>query len=277
MTVFYLGSHRPRWLEDPFSPPLFISAHTLAAYRRRGDDFPKAQARYAIDSGGFTELRDHGTWTTDPDTYGGMIYRFIDDIGRPPDFVSPQDWMCEPVVIAGGVLNGQRYVGTGLTVALHQELTVENLVYLRAEFPHVPWLPVLQGWTVDEYLSHADQYAAAGIDLADEPLVGLGSVCRRASTAAIGALISVFHGRGYRLHVFGGKTDALRAFGHMVASADSQGWSFRARIENIRLEGCEHRGPCNNCRRYALRWRAGVLDALDAPKQLSLDVFGLAA
>lgn len=251
-------------------PPLFVSAHTLAAYKRRGDDFPKAQARYGIDSGGFTELRDHGEWTLDADTYGGMIYRFVDDLGRPPDFVSPQDWMAEPAVINGGVINGARFVGTGLDVRTHQEWTTENLVYLRAEFPHVPWIPVLQGWTVDDYLSHADDYAAAGVDLAAEPLVGLGSVCRRQSTAEIGALIATFAARGYRLHGFGVSTRGLRRFGHMLASADSLAWSDTARRDKIRLDGCQHRGVCNNCPRWAQLWRLRVLDALAEPKQLDL-------
>jgi hypothetical protein len=267
-TLFYLGSHRPRWLEDPFCPPLFISAHTLADYRRGGDHFPKGMARYAIDSGGFTELRDRGGWTIDADTYGGMILRFMDDIGRPPDFVSPQDWMCEPWILDK----------TGLTVRDHQELTTENLLYLRAEFPWVPWIPVLQGWSLDDYLRHADDYATAGVDLAAEPLVGLGSVCRRQSTSEIGAIVGTFHARGLRLHGFGVKISGLRHYGHMLASADSMAWSSRARMENVRLDGCGHRGPCNNCRRYALLWRQKVLAALDAPKQLSLDVFaGVAA
>lgn len=270
MTTFYLGSHRPHWLANPHMPPLFVSAHTLAAYRRRGDDFPKAQARYAIDSGGFTELRDHGTWTLDDDTYGGMIYRFVDDLGRPPDFVAPQDWMCEAAVIHGGVWRGQRFAGTGLSVRIHQELTTGNLVYLRAEFPHVRWLPVLQGWTVDDYLRHVDDYRAAGVDLAAEPLVGLGSVCRRQSTAEIGALIATLASLGLRLHGFGMSKRGLRRYGHMLTSADSLAWSDTARRDRVRLDGCAHLGVCNNCPRWAERWRAGVLAALDAPKQLDL-------
>lgn len=268
MTLFYLGTHRPRWVEESWAPPLFISAHTINRYKRDGDHFVKACARYAIDSGGFTELRDNGEWTIDQDTYGGMITRFMDDIGRPPDFVSPQDWMCEPWIVAK----------TGLTVAIHQEFTTINLLYLREQFPWVPWIPVLQGWQLDDYLRHADAYAAAGVDLAAERLVGLGSVCRRQSTSEIGAIVGTFHARGIRLHGFGVKIDGLRHYGHMLASADSMAWSARARLENIRLDGCAHRGPCNNCLRYALRWREKVLAALDAPKQLALDVFaGVAA
>jgi hypothetical protein len=269
--LFYLGSHMPRWMEE--SPvPLFVSARTLNRYRRDGDPFPKSRCLVSIDSGGFTELQKFGTWTMDADTYGGMIYRFMDN-GIMPRFVSPQDWMCEPAVIHGGTWNAQTFAGTGLSVAIHQELTIENFLYLRENFPAAPWVPVLQGWTLDDYLSHADQYAAAGIDLADEHLVGLGSVCRRQSTAEIGAITGTLAARGYRLHGFGVKSQGLAQYGHNLTSADSMAWSVGARRDQTKLPGCEHRGDCRNCLRYALRWREQVATSLRTPQQYALDLF----
>ncbi|WP_449288794.1 deazapurine DNA modification protein DpdA family protein [Micromonospora echinofusca] len=32
-------------------------------------------------------------------------------------------------------------------------------------------------------------------------------------------------------------------------------WSYGARADKVRLPGCQHAGPCNNCLRYALVWR----------------------
>jgi hypothetical protein len=230
----------------------------------------------SIDSGGFTELQQFGEWTMDPDTYGGMIYRFMDN-GITPTFVAPQDWMCEPAVIEGGTWNGNTFAGTGLSVPIHQELTIENFLYLREQFPAAPWIPVLQGWTLDDYLSHAEQYAAAGVDLATERLVGLGSVCRRQSTDEIGLITGTLAERGYRLHGFGVKAQGLDRYGHNLASADSLAWSYGARRERIKLEGCEHRGDCRNCLRYATLWRERVMDSLRTPKQYALDLFGGAA
>jgi hypothetical protein len=98
--MFYLGCHMPRWLET--SPvPLFVSARTLGKYPRDGDPFPKGRTLWALDSGGFTELQQHGRWTMSEDEYGGMVYRFMDN-GAVPMFCAPQDWMCEPAVINGG-------------------------------------------------------------------------------------------------------------------------------------------------------------------------------
>ena len=195
------------------------------------------------------------------------------DNGVTPQFVAPQDWMCEPAVINGGTWNGNTFKGTGLSVAIHQELTIDNFLYLREQFPAAPWIPVLQGWTMDDYLSHADQYAAAGVDLADEQLVGLGSVCRRQSTAEIGAITGTLAARGYRLHGFGVKTAGLDQYAHNLASADSLAWSSAARLENRKLDGCTHRGPCNNCLRFAVEWRERVMDAIRSEKQYALDLF----
>jgi hypothetical protein len=273
---FYLGTHMPRWMEE--SPvPLFISQRTLNKYKRDGDPFPKAQCLVAIDSGGFTELQKYGAWTMSEDEYGGMIARFMDN-GVTPQWVAPQDWMCEPAVIHGGTWNGNTFAGTGLSVPIHQELTIANFLYLRENFDFVPWIPVLQGWTMDDYLSHVEQYAAAGVDLAAEHRVGLGSVCRRQSTDEIGAITGTLAAKGFKLHGFGVKTAGLAQYAHNLASADSLAWSGAARWtkdhpQGIRLDGCEHRGACNNCLRFAVRWREKVLEAVRAEKQYALDLF----
>ena len=120
--------------------PLFVSARTLNKYARQGDPFPKGRCLWALDSGGFTELQKYGRWTMSEDEYGGMVYRFMDN-GAVPSWCAPQDWMCEPAVIKGGTWNGQTFAGTGLSVAIHQEFTIENLLYLRENFPAAPWCP----------------------------------------------------------------------------------------------------------------------------------------
>jgi hypothetical protein len=270
--TFYLGAHQPRWLET--SPvPLFVSARRLATYKRDGDPFPKGRCLWALDSGGFTELQQYGRWTMDEDTYGGMVYRFMDN-GAVPFFCAPQDWMCEPAVIAGGEWNGVTFAGTGLSVAIHQELTIENLLYLRENFPAAPWIPVLQGWTLDDYLSHVEQYEAAGVDLAAEPLVGLGSVCRRQSTAEIGLMTGTLAAKGLRLHGFGVKSQGLAQYAHNLVSADSLAWSSSARREQLRLPGCTHEAKdCRNCLDYAITWRERVMASMRNEVQYDLPLF----
>lgn len=261
---FYLGTHAAHWVTTS-KVPLFLSRRVLQRYRTV-DGIPRARCSWALDSGGFTELRDHGTWRIDADEYGGMVYRFLDQCGAPPDFCAPMDWMCEPWVLRGGRIGNQYFVGTGMTVAFHQAATIENFLYLTEQFPAAPWMPVLQGWHLDEYLDHVAQYAAAGVDLAREPIVGLGSVCRRQSTNEIGTIVAALAGLGIALHGFGVKQAGLARYGHHLRSADSMAWSLGARKRRIRLPQCVHRAAtCQNCWAYALTWRDRVVASLAGP------------
>lgn len=44
----------------------------------------------------------------------------------------------------------------------------------------------------------------------------------------------------------------------------SLAWSQQARVTEVRLPSCRHSGPCNNCARWALRWREDVIAAIRA-------------
>ncbi len=75
--------------------------------------------------------------------------------------------------------------------------------------PGVPIIPVLQGWSLPDYLRHIELYAAAGIDLAAIPLVGVGSVCRRQGTTGAAVILRTVAARGIRSHAFGLKLGGL--------------------------------------------------------------------
>lgn len=233
---FYLGTHMPNWLALTVVP-LFVSHRRLADRRT----FPRAIGSWALDSGGFTELSMHGRWLTTPQEYVSAAYRYRDEIGN-LEWAAPQDWMCEPFMLDK----------TGLSVAEHQARTVTSVVELRSLAPDLPFVPVLQGWALDDYLRCADLYADAGIDLAAEPTVGVGSVCRRQSEWEIEDICAALAGRGIRLHGFGVKTLGLRYARHLQ-SADSMAWSYNARM-NPPLPGHSHKS-CANCLPWALRWR----------------------
>ncbi|MFI9559147.1 deazapurine DNA modification protein DpdA family protein [Nonomuraea endophytica] len=234
---FYLGTHQPSWLTRTPGIPLMLSHRRLAPMRR----LPIAVTRWALDSGGFTELSLHGGWTTTPQAYGTAVRRYQQEIGN-LDWAAPQDWMCEPHMLRS----------TGRSIADHQRLTVDNYLRLREE--NLPVIPVLQGWCLSEYLHCADLYDKAGVDLPSLPLVGLGSVCRRQHTPDITEIVTALS--GLRLHGFGVKTSGLSRYGSALASADSMAWSLRGRY----LPGCTagHKSE-SNCLAYALAWRARLL------------------
>jgi hypothetical protein len=243
VSLFYLGTHQPHWLWTA-QFPLFVSHRQLA--RRRGPLSPAA-SRWALDSGGFTELSLHGRWVTPAGAYAEAADRYSRQLGR-LDFAAPQDWMCEPAIVAR----------TGLTVREHQERTVASYLELRALAPHLPVIPVVQGWHLADYLACVDLYRAAGVDLTRLPLTGLGSVCRRQSTGQIAVIVTTLASLGLRLHGFGIKTTGLHLYGHLLASADSMAWSYAARRAPA-LPGCTGHRNCANCLTYATRWRDRIL------------------
>jgi hypothetical protein len=237
--IFYLGTDSPPWLAQ-VDVPLFLSNRVLAKRR----SFPVAVTRWALDSGGYTELSLYGEWQTTAAEYATLVARYRDEVGC-LDWYAPQDWMCDP-----GMLTR-----TGLTVEEHQRRTVESVLDLSDRLPEFPPAPVLQGWSVDDYMRHAEMYDAAGVDLATAPRVGLGSVVRRQVDPVT---VEVVHRlRHLRLHAFGVKARAVAAYGSLLASADSMAWSFAGRMNPD--PDCPKRS-CNHCQHYALAWRRRVLD-----------------
>jgi hypothetical protein len=238
---FYLGTHMANWLAYT-DVPLFVSHRRLAERRT----LPEAMGRWALDSGGFTELSKHGRWTISPRVYVEATRRYRDEIGG-LDWAAPQDWMCEPFMVAK----------SGLTVTEHQARTVASVLELRSMAPDLPFVPVLQGWRLDDYLRCIDLYVAAGVDLTTEPTVGVGSVCRRQSAAEIEDICAALAGHGIKLHGFGVKTEGLGRYGRHLHSADSMAWSYNAR-KHPPIAGHTHRSRAN-CITWALRWRERVL------------------
>lgn len=239
--IFYLGSSNVSWLYNS-NMRLMVSRRRLEQLK----SYQRASARWVLDSGGFTELSIHGRWTLTASEYLKLIQKYEQEIGG-LDWAAPQDWMCEPHMIAK----------TGLSVSEHQRRTVDNFLELRNETPLV--IPVLQGFSFKEYAECYQMYLNAGVDLSSEPVVGLGSVCRRQATDEIGYIVSMIRSEGLRLHGFGCKTKAIRLYGEMLHSADSMAWSIDGRYEGT----CTHKkSRCNNCLHWAIDWRTKLLAGL---------------
>lgn len=205
---------------------------------------------WAMDSGGYTELHRHGRWTIGPREYADFVRRCDSEIGS-LCFVAPQDWMCEESSLKA----------TGLTVEGHQKRTVENFLLLR-DMLGPKLIPVLQGESVESYLRCIREYDRHGVNLALEPLVGLGSVCRRQSSKDISLLVREMH--PLNLHGFGVKKTGLSLCDPTAfASVDSLAWSFRGR-KLPPLPGCETRHKnCANCYKFASQYRAKLLSDLE--------------
>jgi hypothetical protein len=242
---FYIGIHQVNWIEK-----INVSFMISRARLEKRKTFPIAKVDYALDSGGFTELNKYGKWSITERQYVNIVHRIIDNVGN-PTFVAPQDRMCEPFVCSKAKKS----------VAQHIKETVENFVKLKEMFStNIYLLPVIQGYTLDDYLSCVDLYAAYGIDLTDYPLVGLGSICRRQKTKEGIQIIKTIAALGISLHGFGLKTTALRYVKNDIISSDSMAWSFAGR--RISNPTGKTKNLANSYE-YMLKWRAELEQKID--------------
>lgn len=242
---FYLGTHQVNWL-GVLEVPLFVSVRRIKAIKA----LPRALAPWALDSGGFSELSLYGQWQTSPKEYAQEVRRASSVIGR-LEWAAIQDYMCEPVILAK----------TGLTLEEHQKRTVESYRTLRELAPEIQWAPVLQGFSLEDYQRCLELYQSIpDIDLYKEPIVGLGTMCRRQGTAEAERIVKHFSFEGLKIHAFGFKMRGLQKTHFDLASSDSLAWSLHAR-KRPPLDGCPH-GSCASCPVYALQWRARLLNSL---------------
>jgi len=247
---FYLGTDRVNWLSQ-ITTPLMVSHRVLRSRKK----MPRAIGPWILDSGAFSELSLHGQWTVPVTEYIQAVTRYRDEIGHMV-WAAPMDWMCEPWIVRL----------TGLSVAEHQQRTTDNYRDLQQRAPEIPWTPVLQGWSLDDYHRHAEDYCHAGIDVTTHSTIGIGSVCRRQGTAEAAGIIRSLWAQGIKnLHGFGFGVQGLREVGALMRSADSMAWSYRARRSEA-LPGCTHT-KCNHCQTFALQWREQVVAGIPADIQ----------
>lgn len=244
---FYLGAPMPSFLWfDKIHVPLFVSVRRLRRYKK----LRKATTEWSLDSGGFTELSTYGKWTVDHIQYIDEIQKIESEIGN-LNFISQQDWMCEPFIVAK----------TGLSVNEHQIRTVDNYIKLKTALPNSKIIPVIQGFHLDEYLECISMYKSNGIDLSKEDIVGLGSVCRRQSEQSILDVVKAIFSYGIKIHGFGVKLKGLTLYKDYLTSSDSMAWCMNAGKNkiNLGLPGCEKHKYCNNCINFAKMYYNKVL------------------
>lgn len=209
---FFVGLHHPSdaWHFER-------ACISINRIRDRKSNFP-AQS-WMLDSGAFTEITTHGRYRDEPEKYADHIKRWAQC--NTLKVAVSQDYMCEKFVLDI----------TGLAIPDHQRLTIERYDRLIACDLPVPLMPVLQGYAIEDYLRHVDQY---GDRLKPGMWVGVGSVCKRnANVRAIEDLVSTIHDErpDLKLHGFGLKITALESglVRECLYSADSMAWSYAAR------------------------------------------------
>ena len=259
---FFIGTHHAtqRWFD--LGIPLFVSRRVLTEKKK----LPKAKCKWALDSGGFTELSLYGEWRTSEEHYVEDVKRYAEEIGHLA-WAAPMDWMCEPFMLKK----------TGLPLYEHQMKTVENFTRLRQRLGELV-VPVLQGWELDDYMRCVEYYERCGVELYKERLVGVGSVCRRQSTKEAARIFRTLADLHLKLHGFGVKIAGLQEYSEALTSSDSMAWSFEARRLKRRHDRqdalfdwpkkmlcgrmfpTDHKAKsCSNCVEWALKWRNNIV------------------
>jgi hypothetical protein len=250
--VFYLGAPEESWLEQT-EVPLFVS-HVQLRKRKR---LPRARGMWCLDSGAYSQLRDHGKFLDSPREYARQVRRYRDEIGG-MIWCSPQDWMVE--------LDALR--ATQLTPIEHMRRTVWSFVEIKSIAPDLPWMPILQ----PNWEACAREYERAGVNLQDFPHVGVGSVCKldwRGTNSPESYMweLSWFH--GLELHGFGVETAGLSCCKDYFVSTDSQAWSYAARFGGQKASSCScTHDKCTNCLPWALEWREKLLRRIGEADQI---------
>lgn len=211
--MFYVGLHQPA--DARHFERAFISVNRVRVRRK-----PVAAKAWIMDSGAFTEIATYGHYRYGVEAYADVINRWAYQ-GSGLVAAVAQDYMCEPFIIAK----------TGLSVAEHQRLTIERYDALVLLVRDVYVMPVLQGYTVADYINHLQQY---GDRLGHGAYVGVGSVCKRNTDVRQIELILVAIKSvrpDLRLHGFGLKITSLASgtVRDCLDSADSIAWSYAAR------------------------------------------------
>jgi hypothetical protein len=211
---FYVGLHQPH--DAAHFGRAFISIN-----RVRGRRKPVPCEDWILDSGAFRELEQFGGYRHAPEVYAAEVNRLA-AINPGLHTAVSQDYMCEAWMLEK----------TGLTVEEHQRLTIERYDALLP-LVKVYLMPVLQGYSLESYLSHIDQY---GDRLVRGMHVGVGSVCKRnGDVRQIEGILSAIKRKrpDLRLHGFGIKTTSLSSgvVRDCLYTADSMAWSFAARMQ----------------------------------------------
>lgn len=259
----------------PFMPdtPYLLTA---TSFWRRGRRLPyvvlPTQLRHiAVDPGGYVAAtRYRGRYPFTRSAYVHWL-RWLQ-----PAWAATCDFCCEPAI-----------AGDAAAVRVRQAQTTAEAETTWQRHARMPWawVPTVQGWTVAEYVRHAEElhpliiemqrvYATAGDARAAQFRVGVGSICKRAAPAEIRAVVAAVAATlpGVPLHLWGANMRGLRGRQGLpatVRSFDTSAWNgrFGRGIEAYRESGLTQR---EHAYRIALpRYQTRVAHLLAQPRQPS--------
>jgi len=179
---------------------------------------PDTTKRVFLDSGGFSLMSRYPDYPFSLEEYIDLAYHIKKKY--PLTEIATLDYPCEAEIDRTQLHTNQE----------RMEKTVERAVECIDYDGSLPWVPVIQGYTLGEYYECIDMFDAAGID---EDYYAIGSVCsRKGHPLKIRRLITKVKKRmgDDRLHAFGLSLIYLKdsQIFHAIHSSDSAAWNYRA-------------------------------------------------
>jgi len=184
--------------------------------------FANTLKRLFIDSGGFSMFTKYAEFPYSVSNY----IEFVNDLRDkwPVTEVATMDYPCEPEVNRSSHKTNVERI----------DATINNALECIDHDTSIPWVPVLQGYTLDEYKYCWDQYQEFGVSA---NLWAVGSVCVRKKTGGIRYLMTrIKRYTKQNLHSFGLTLSSLRHSDvfFSIVSSDSAAWNWRISGENMR-------------------------------------------
>lgn len=203
-------------------------SHVMVSYATKNNGRIGPEDVHFVDCGGAPDSFIQGDYaeTGDYVTENSKYLDYVESVNA--DLWSLRDYPCEEEVLETH----------GRSIKEHQDMTLNRhreLLDAAAErgIRSQP-VSILQGQTINDYLTHLDSLRDAGV-LTD--YVGIGSVCRRNKEEEIKQIITAVRDAlspSRSLHAFGVKASVLKKRGVVdaLSSVDSCAWDYGVRMES---------------------------------------------
>lgn len=202
------------------------AAHRWSENTDRFLDLWDYSCPHIVDSGGYNVQSNFGGYPWTVEEY----HRWLDIQSDRFDWAACMDLACE-----------RRFDHLYIHMPVKERIfkTVENAIQHFNYDPEYKLLPVLQGWSVDEYVFCYDLMVDHGIPVEH---VGLGTVCRISSSKEIVKTENAIReqcSKVERIHGFGVKINAFK-LGATFDSADSQAWVYKPSNKAVVYDRWDH-------------------------------------
>jgi hypothetical protein len=248
ITMFYgAASGQQRSALRRLDPEAVMISHATARNKPWEDEY-----RLFVDSGGYHHMvAGDGAYASSDEEY--LIYL----LKHRPALYALRDYPCEPDLLRS----------LGRTVREQQERTTDHHRQLLDKVDGHNLadnaVSVIQGWTLDQYLSHLDELRDHGLLT---PTMAIGTICRRGYDAEIAEIVMAVREAlpsWVNLHAFGVKSSVLR-FREVVEaldSVDSAAYDYsESRVPSSRADGESF--TWRDCARAYLNWRHDLMQTI---------------